>query len=418
MKILLIANRSPWPPINGATIRQYHILKALKARGDEVHVFGFAEAGESAQSALELGKLADSAHIEELHPLWSRMGAGIALVTGSPLSVGHYRSASMARHINACIRAGEPDALVVHSSNVASYVPPGMRARTLLDMADVDSEKFRQYAQRRSGPAAWIYRTEYARLRNYELRAIEQFGTTCLVTAREADVLTELSASVVAEKLVAIPNGVDTELFSPDLTQSPANSLPDSERKHLAGNGPNLVFTGVMNYPPNVDAACYFANEIFPLVRKEHPDARFIVVGSRPTVDVQALAQLDGVRVTGFVQDAVPYFRAANVYVLPLRVARGIQNKALEAMACACPIVATASVAAGVGATDRREMLVADDAETFARCVGDLLANLPLSGQLGEQGRNHVLQHFAWQPLMDQLLAAMDAHAVPQGPRQ
>lgn len=417
MKILLIANRSPWPPINGATIRQYHILKALKARGDEVHVFGFAEDGEAEESTREILKLADSAHIEELHPIGKRWGAGVALLTGAPLSVGHYRSARMARQIDRCLREHEPDALVVHSSNVASYVPAAYRARTLLDMADVDSEKFRQYAQEASGLAAWIYRTEHVRLRRYELRAIEQFGRTCLVTAREAEVLTELSPSA-ATKLLAIPNGVDTDLFCPDASRAPIELLPDAERAHLEGEGPTLVFTGVMNYPPNVDAACHFAREVLPLVRQRHPGARFIIVGSRPTAEVKALAQIDGVRVTGFVQDAVPYFRAADVYVLPLRVARGIQNKALEAMACACPIVATASVASGVGASDGQQLLVADAPADFARRVGDLLSDATLAGRLATQARQYVLQHFAWPPLMNQLLAAMDACATHREARR
>ena len=410
MKILLIANRAPWPPINGATIRHYHIIRALKARGDEVHVFGFAEADERERAQAESALMADSALIETLDPIERWLGAGLSLLAGEPLSVGWFRNRRLARRWQACLAEVRPDLIVAHSSNVAPYVPAALRDRAYLDMTDVDSEKFAQYARAGRGPGRWLHALEARRLRRLELDAVAGFAGTCLVTEREMQSLLPDLDAAARRRLVAIPNGVDTTLFCPPAPGTdPRDALPEDEREHLAGDGPNLVFTGVMNYPPNVDAAIWFAHEVLPRVRQRHRTARFIVVGARPDARVRALAAIDGVRVTGFVARSVPYFHAASVGVLPLRIARGIQNKALEAMACALPCVATRTVADGVSAEDGRHLRVADEANGFAAAVCDLLDGPEAARAMGRRARDHVERHFGWAPLMQRLLDDIDA---------
>jgi sugar transferase (PEP-CTERM/EpsH1 system associated) len=409
MKILLIANRAPWPPINGATVRHYHLIRALKARGDEVHVFGFAAAGERAQAEQETARLADSAAVETLGRFERWLGAGTALLAGEPLSVGWYRNRRLRQRWLACLDRVQPDAIIAYSSNVAPYVPPALRSRAYLDMVDVDSEKFAQYARAAQGPARWLHALEAKRLRRWEVQAAAEFAGTSLVTEREAGSLLPHLPGSVRERLVAIPNGVDTEGFRPASDTRPVDELPPHERAHLDGNGPHLVFTGMMDYLPNIDAACWFAREILPRVREHHPGACFVVVGARPAPAVRALADLPGVRVTGFVERAAPYLRAAQVAVMPLRIARGIQNKALEAMASAAPCVATRTVAEGVSATHQRELLVADEAQAFAQAVVSLLDDSASAQALGLRARAHVEQRFGWQPLMQRLIDEIDA---------
>lgn len=421
MRILQIANRSPWPPHNGAALRPYHALRALKARGDEVRVFAFAPAGEQAQAAAGSVRLADAATIVDSTPARRRAGALRALVTGEPLSVGWFRHGPLARAIETSLREHPPDAILVHSANVAPFVPPAWLARTWLDMTDVDSQKFADYARSGSWPMRWIHAIEARRLRRYECWLLERVAGACLVTERERALLVPLLGASARERLLAIPNGVDTTLFAPAddaARDDPRPPMPAAEQAHLAGAGANLVFVGVMDYPPNVDAAVWCAREILPLVRRRHPHARLLIVGARPSAAVRALASLDGVRVTGFVEQSPPWFRAATVCVLPLRIARGIQNKALEAMACACPVVATRTVADGVGARDGEHLRVADDAPAFAAAVCGLL-DAPAEGRaLGARARRHVETHFAWAPQMTRLLDALDAGiAAARDPR-
>ena len=415
MRILQIANRSPWPPHNGAALRPYHALRALKARGDAVHLFAFAPPGEREQAAAGSALLADSATIVESGAARRWLGALRALADGAPLSVGWFRHDALTRAIGHALDRHEPDAILVHSANVAALVPSAWHSRTWLDMTDVDSQKFADYAQTGQAPMRWVHALEARRLRRYECWLLERVAGACLVTERERALLLPGLGTAARERLLAIPNGVDTDRFAPpEATRStdPRHELPAAERIHLDGDGPNLVFVGVMDYPPNVDAVIWFAHEILPRIRDRHPDARLLIVGARPSAAVRALAERDGIRVTGFVEHSPPWFRAASVCVVPLRIARGIQNKALEAMACACPIVATRAVADGVEARDGEHLRVADDPQAFADAVCGLLDEPAAGRALGARARAHVASRFAWEPQMARLLAAIDAHVV------
>lgn len=407
MRILLVANRSPWPPTNGASIRQYFILDALKRRGHEVEVYSFAEPEIAVESENRTRALSDGCRIVPIEPMRTRVGAARALLTGAPLSVGYYHSAELHRAVRDAHARRPFDTAVVHSGNVVEYVPPSLRGRGVFDMADVDSEKFVDYARDARLPMRAVYAIEGRRLRRYELDAIRDFGATYLVAERERELIRDaLVAQGLLDKVQVLPNGVDTAFFHPNAHRPlDLDKLPVSERRFFAPGGPRIVFTGVMDYPPNADAASRFAQQILPRVRAQVPDARFYAVGARPTDAVRALEKLPGVYVTGFVDDARPYFTSADVYVLPLRIARGIQNKALEAMACGCAIVSTQSVAAGLcsgeaDVRDGRELLVADDDDAFAAHVVTLLRDRARAQALCAAARAVVERHFGWEPIM------------------
>jgi sugar transferase (PEP-CTERM/EpsH1 system associated) len=407
MRVLLVANRSPWPPTNGASIRQYFILDALKRRGHEVEVYSFAEPEIAAESEARTRALSDGCRIVPIDPLHTRVGAARALLTGSPLSVGYYHSGELHRAVREAHARRPFDTAVVHSGNVVQYVPRSLRGRGMFDMADVDSEKFVDYARDGRFPMRAVYAIEGRRLRRYEFEAIRDFGATYLVAERERELIRdELVAQGLLDKVQVLPNGVDTAFFHPQAHRPLGlDKLPAGEQRFFAPGGPRIVFTGVMDYPPNADAAARFAQQILPRIRAEVPDARFYAVGARPTEAVRALEKLPGVHVTGFVDDARPYFTSADVYVLPLRIARGIQNKALEAMACGCAIVSTQSVASGLcsGAADvrdGRDLLVADEDDAFAANVLALLRDRDRARALGTAARAVVEQHFGWAPIM------------------
>jgi len=410
MRILQIANRAPWPPDNGAALRPHHLLRALKARGDEVHFFGYTQPATLGWAVRGSARMADSVTLVAPGSLRRWSGAARALLGGEPLSAGWFAHAGLARDIARALGSVAPDAVIVHSANVAPLVPPAWLARTWLDMTDVDSQKFADYASAGRAPMRWVHTLEARRLRRYERELLAKVAGACLVTERERALLLPELDERARERLVAIANGVDTAQFTPAPPSADTMALlPANERAHLAGDGPRLVFVGVMDYPPNADAAEWFARDILPRVRARHPRASFLIVGARPTAAVRGLAALEGVRVTGFVERAAPYFQAATVCVVPLRIARGIQNKALEAMACARPVVATQAVARGVAAQDGEHLRVADDATAFADTVCALLDDPAQAAAVGARARAHVERHYAWPVQTGRMLAEIDA---------
>jgi polysaccharide biosynthesis protein PslH len=413
MRVFVIAHRSPYPPFKGSQVRSWNIIKALAEHGHEVHAFAFEDEGaDSATAEREICRFAKSATIVPRSKLQAAAHAGLALISGAPISQGYMSASIFRRKLRSALEQMPPDALVVHSSNVGHYVPPAWRARTFFDMTDVDSQKFVDYGREQSGPMAMIYRIEGRRLRAYELASLYEFGKVCLVTEVEADLLRAQADPVQASRLMTIANGVDLDYFNAQapITDRDAQRarLPAAERKNLSGSGSLLVFTGAMDYSPNVEAASWFANAVLPKVRAVHREAQFIIVGSRPTAEVHGLARMSGVIVTGFVADVRPYLAAAAVVVAPLRYARGIQNKALEAMASARALVTTPAVAKGLSAHLTDGVLIAQEDAVFADHINRLLGDPLLAAKLGAQARTFVETHYAWRPLMAQLIAEVE----------
>lgn len=425
MRIFVIAHRSPYPPFKGSQVRSWNIIKALAEAGHRVHVFAFEDEGaDGAQAEREICKYAESAAIVPRSRWQAAWHAGLALLRGTPISQGYMSASRFRRALLEAFDRAAPDALVVHSSNVGHYVPAQWRGRTFFDMTDVDSQKFADYGREQHGPMAMIYRIEGRRLRAYELDCLRDFGKVCLVTDVEADLLRAHVSAAQAARLLTVTNGVDLDYFTaqpsePDRVALRAG-LPPAEQGNLNDSAQPIVFTGAMDYAPNAEAACWFAEEILPRVRAKHPAAEFIIVGSRPSREVSELARRDAVRVTGFVADVRPYLAAASVVVAPLRYARGIQNKALEAMAGARALVTTSAVAKGLSASAGNGLLLADASGPFAEHVTSLLDQPAEAARLGAQARRFVEMHYAWRPLMARVVAeverlgAMPAAIAPQ----
>jgi polysaccharide biosynthesis protein PslH len=259
-------------------------------------------------------------------------------------------------------------------------MPAGL-ARRVLDMVDVDSDKWTQYAPTQRWPLSWVYAREGRKLAEWEVRVAQEFDATLLVSHAEAALLRQ-RVPQARHKIGAFENGVDAEYFSP------ARDYPNPYPTGVRG----IVFTGAMDYWPNIDAVSWFAERIFPAVRDAVPHAQFTIVGSRPTEAVLALARQPGVVVTGGVPDVRPYIAHAACAVAPLRIARGVQNKVLEAMAMARPVIASAQAAEGIRAVAGCDFILARGEAEFAHAV---VAQLQ-SGSAATQARDCILAHYDW----------------------
>jgi sugar transferase (PEP-CTERM/EpsH1 system associated) len=271
----------------------------------------------------------------------------------------------------------------VFSSAAAQFVLGRMRGRTrlLTDFVDADAEKWRAYAQTSRGLARWLYDAEFRRLVRYDAKVAAASAASLFVSKTERDIFTRLIPEVASSAHV-VPNGVDTVFFRPD----------EALGRPLRGS---IVFTGTMDYRPNIEAVGWFAREVLPLVRQSNPGAHFRIVGAKPAPAVQALSMIEGVEVIGAVPDVRPYVQQAEVVVAPLRIARGIQNKVLEGMAMARPIVTTAEALDGICARPGQDVLVAQGPADFAaKVVAVLEGRAP--ERLGVNARAAVVAQHGW----------------------
>lgn len=382
-ELLYLVHRIPYPPNKGDKIRSFHLLKHL-AQSYKVHVGAFIDDANDWQYAEALAKLAGGEiKLLPLNPHTATLKSAIGLLTGEPLSLPYYRDRRMQAWVDTMLATRPIARALVYSSSMAQYLMRQRQIRRVIDFVDIDSDKWRQYAEKKSWPMRWVYQREARTLFQYEQRVTHEFAAATFVSEAEAALFKQLAPDC-ADKVFGFSNGVDTGYFSPD--QALASPFLADERA--------IVFTGAMDYWANVDAVCWFAREIFPGIQRAHPAASFHIVGSRPTPEVQVLAQAHGVRVTGAVPDTRPYIAHAAVVVAPLRIARGIQNKVLEAMAMAKPTVVSAQALEGIAATPGKEILLASNAATFADQV-----NQALAGQVPEMGaaaRKCVVSDYAW----------------------
>src|SRR5688572_12276936 len=390
MQVLYLAHRVPFPPNKGDKIRAFHEIRALAARHHDIHLFAFADDPADLHHHAELARFCASVTILPLTRVAGAARALQALFSTASLSVAYYNSAPMHAAVRNCVQQVRPEAAVVYSSTMAQYVPLSLRPRTVVDLVDVDSAKWRDYATRRPFPASTVYALEADRLQAYERRLLSEFPHIVLTTSREVELLT---SSAATGHVHALMNGVDTRHFEP---------------APLPRQGPKeIVFTGAMDYFPNIDGAQWFADEVWPGLRGT-TDLRFTIVGSRPAKSVRALAQRDGIDVTGTVPDVRPYLHRATVVVVPLRIARGVQNKLLEAMAAGVPVVATPPAVAAFEDPKTLPVRVASTPAEFAQATAELLADDDARTSLGRAAREYVERHHDWEPMLDQFCSLVE----------
>ncbi len=389
--LLFLAHRIPYPPNKGDKLRSYHVLKHL-AKRYRVHVGTFVDDPADWQHVDTVKALGGGETLcLPLSPRAARLRSVVGLVTGEPLALPYYRDGRMTRWVEDLILRRRVRRVVVFSSPMAQYVNELDDIERLIDFVDVDSDKWNQYASTSGKAMAWLYRREAACLLDFERYSASRAIASVFVTQPESALFRRLAGDLVAP-IITVENGVDAEYFSPEHDALPARWTGgrDEPTNHT------IVFTGAMDYKPNVDAAAWFSREVLPLIRHQLPDATFWIVGARPTAEVRSLARADEIHVTGTVAEVRPYLAHAGVVVVPMRLARGIQNKALEAMAMGAATIVSTTSAVALNAVAGRDFQLADDADSFARTTIGLLRDRAARERLGRAGRAAVLENYDW----------------------
>ncbi len=412
MKILYLSHRIPFPPNKGDKIRSFNQIKHL-SKNNEIHLACRADNPDDLRHEEKLREFCPKVSVVPLDTSTAKFCALKALFSGDSLSVRYFYSKLLQKRIDDHLSSESYEAILVFSSSMAEYLFRSSRAKDLfrsngrktklvMDFCDVDSDKWLQYSVKTAFPLGWIYRTENRRLLEYERKINRAFDCSVFSTSRESDLFRKVCPDAV--HLHSIPNGVDYDFFSPSATSC-------SDFKVMSK--PFLLFTGAMDYYANADAVLWFSERVFPSIRKKYPEIEFHIVGSNPGAKVVNLQKQDGIKVTGFVEDIRPCYEAASVCVVPLGIARGIQNKVLEAMAMEKPIVATSKASGGIGAELGKCLLVKDSPEEFAEAVIELLNNKGLAERLGKNAREFVTENFDWATNMKK----MEEILIPQRPK-
>ena len=381
--LLYLVHRLPYPPNKGDKVRSFHLLRHLAAK-HRIFLGTFIDDPADEAYVEKLPEFCAGMHIVRMSPGTAKIRSLSGLLSNEALTLPYYRNAGLQAWVNRTIKDEKIDAAIIFSSAMAQYVEDHSRINTLVDFCDVDSAKWTQYAPNHRWPFSWIYHREGERLLAFERKIAASTGHSFFVTENEVELFLR-SAPECREKVSPMCNGVDSDFFSPEhglVSPFSADEIP-------------LVFTGAMDYWPNIDAVKWFAEEIFPRLLPRWPNLRFYIVGRSPPPAVQELAG-ERVVVTGTVPDVRPYLRHACVVVAPLRVARGIQNKVLEAMAMGLPVVVAKGCGEAVDAVPERDLLLADSAEDHVRQISALLDSPERRVAIGQAARLQVVQRYSW----------------------
>jgi sugar transferase (PEP-CTERM/EpsH1 system associated) len=381
VKILYLAHRIPYPPNKGEKIRTFHQIQQL-ARRHTIHLHSFVDDPNDLTGASKLRESCASVEVVYRSQARTFLLAAAAFLKRSPFSVSLFYRKALAETVAQKAATERFDCIIVSSSSMAQYACLVPNVPKILDFIDMDSEKWGLYAEHRRFPLSLIYRVEAERLAKYEDEMAHVFDHSIVISEEERRVFQK---RVSDRPVGVISNGVDFEYFSPSRIVSGGNSQP------------SIVFTGVMDYFPNVDAVQFFCGEVFCRVRDLVPNAHFYIVGRNPTRQVNELGKKTNVIVTGTVPDVRPYLAQATVSVAPFRLARGVQNKVLEAMAMGVPVVGTPEAFKGISAREQDGVRIADNPRFFAQQVATFLQGASLRREAGLQARRYVERHHRWE---------------------
>ena len=388
MKTLYLSQRVPYPPNKGEKIRTFHQIKYLLENGHDI----FLCCPYAADDEMDLfQQLADRYRVRvegcKLGPAVLRYFSG--LLSHKPLSVSNFYSRQLQGVVDRLVLREKFQNIVCTSSGMAEYIFKSTvlanaknTPRLVMDFMDLDSDKWRQYAAASAFPLNLIYKRESTLLAKYEEKIYGAFDECFFISEAEVDLF--CGRNQCTQRPLAIGNGIDYGSFPP------AASQPQSR-------DPVLIFTGVMDYKPNVDAVLWFVANVWPRVLADYPESRLIIAGMNPAPGVLALAKTRGIEVTGFVEDILPYYHQSDLFIAPLRIARGIQNKILQAFSCGLPVVATSMGAEGIDYTDGGDILIADTPDAFVDSIDSLIKNKNLYQSLKENALRLIRERYSWE---------------------
>ena len=396
--ILFVTHRVPYPPDKGDRIRTYHLLRYLAGRA-RVHLASFADEPVSAETTAHLSQLtARFSAVTHGPAKWA--GGAKSFLVGRSISEGIFSDAGMRRLLGEWIAETSFQGVVLSASSLASYLTkPGFgRAVTVVDSVDVDSQKWLDYAAASSPLKKWLYAAEGKRLRRTEQRMAQMASAVTFVSDRESLMVREYCEPA---KIVTATNGVDLAYYAPQAHPNPAG----------------VVFVGALDYKPNVDGICWFAKSVWPTLRHRAPAAVLKIVGRRPAPAVRDLGTIPGVEVVGQVPDVRPYLAEAAVVVAPLMIARGLQNKVLEAMAFGKPVVSSPAALAGFGHHEHLPAVPAETVDEWVTRVVALLGDPGARDERGAAGRRYATAYHDWQECLAPFarLLGLETHPAPPG---
>jgi polysaccharide biosynthesis protein PslH len=390
VNILYLCHRFPFPPKRGGKIRPFNMIRHLGQAGHTVHVVSLVRSPEEAAegqgiaahcAAFDMGAVREPVQ-------FARMVARLPLPT--PSSMGYFYSPALARRVNVLLASQKWDLIFVHCSSVAQYVEHVKGIPKILDFGDMDSQKWLEYAHYKPWPLSWGYTLEGHKMLAAEKQLSKRFDVCTATTRAEWLTLKDYGTAGATDWF---PNGVDASFFCPDEAAGGAAHY----------DADTISFIGRMDYYPNQECMSRFCKTVWPLLKAQRPAMKLLIVGADPTPAMRALGELPGVTVTGSVPDVRPYVRGSALMVAPLAIARGTQNKILEAMAMGVPVVTSAAAAGGVDAEAPQHFLVADDAPALAEAVLRVVNNPTERARLSAAGRERMLTHHAWPRSMQRL---------------
>jgi polysaccharide biosynthesis protein PslH len=376
-RLLFIAHRIPYPPNKGDKIRSYNEL-AFLSRHFEIDLVCFVDSKKDEVYIPKLQALCHSVTVMQRGMLGQLFRMGLGALKGEALSVALYHKISMQKHVQRLLQDRKHDFVFVFSGQMAQYVPQDYLQKTVIDFCDVDSQKWSDYAEKMPAYLSWFYAGEAKRLLAFENQASLKARASVFITPSELKLYQDLGGQ---GNLAVFGNGVDSEFFRPFVEK------PQPSR---------LLFTGAMDYFPNVEGVEWFAREVFVPLKSKRPDLEFIIAGANPTGRVRRLAQIKGIVVTGFVQDMRAEQAKAQIVVVPLRIARGMQNKVLEAMACGKAVIASEKSLGGIHAKDDQELEIANTPKEFQTKLEALLAAPERIEAMGKAARVFIEQNYSW----------------------
>jgi sugar transferase (PEP-CTERM/EpsH1 system associated) len=390
MRILYVCHRFPYPPKRGGTIRPFNMVKHLHQSGHEVVVCSLTRSPQLTRDAQGIAPFCTEFHLAEVDNRVQALRMVATLPTPWTASASFFHSSRLQRTINRLLREQKFDLIFVHCSSVAHYVDRVQGIPKILDFGDMDSQKWLEYVQHKPVPLSWGYWWEGRRVLADEKRLARRFDLCTATTRAERETLDGYQTGTPSEWF---PNGVDSSYFAP------ASEPYD----------PDLIaFVGRMDYFPNQQCMLDFCRNVLPLIKARRPSVKLAIVGADPSPAIRQLGEIDGVTVTGSVPDVRPHVTRAALTVAPLRIARGTQNKILEAMAMGVPVVCSRIASGGVDAVAGEHLLTADTPDEVAQAILQVLGDPAQRERLSRAGRERVLSHHAWPSSMRRLDAIIE----------
>jgi sugar transferase (PEP-CTERM/EpsH1 system associated) len=390
MNILYLCHRFPYPPKRGGKIRPFNMIRHLQASGHSVTVCSLARSAAEAEEGRGIAAHCSAFHMGHVsEPLqFARMIVRLPVTV--PSSMGYFYSTELAATVKRLLASQRWGLIFVHCSSVAQYVEHVTDVPKILDFGDMDSQKWLEYAHYKPFPLSLGYTLEGQKMLRAEKRLARRFDLCTATTRAEWQTLQDYGTGAATDWF---PNGVDASFFCP----TDGTYDPDT-----------VSFIGRMDYYPNQECMQRFCDQVWPLLRERRPQMKLLIVGADPSPAMRALGQRPGVTVTGSVPDVRPYIRGSAVMVAPLAIARGTQNKILEAMAMGVPVVTSSVAAGGVDAETPKHLLVADSPQELAVAVERVASDAVERQRLATSGRERMLSHHAWPRSMQRLDGIID----------